>query len=93
MEVITIQTEAFKVIMEKIDRIDRKFDSYIQKPELKDKWFDIQEACFLLKVSKRTLSNYRKNGALPYSKVDGKIYFKATDLQRLLEKNYKKIRR
>ncbi len=93
MEVITIQTEAFKVIMEKIDRIDKKLDSNLQKPALKDTWFDISEACFILKISKRTLHNYRKEGMIPFSRIDGKIYFKATDLQKLLEKNYKKLRR
>ena len=93
MEVITIQSEAFKVIMEKMDRIDKKLDSNVQQPALKDPWFDIQEACFILKISKRTLANYRKEGLLPYSKIDGKIYFKAADIQKLLEKNYKKLRR
>lgn len=93
MEVITIQSEAFKAIMEKMDRIDKKLDSNLKQPTLKDAWFDNQEACFILKVSKRTLQNYRKAGILPFSQIDGKIYYKATDIQKHLEKNYRRIRR
>lgn len=93
MEVITIQSEAFRQIMDKLNGIDQKLESQKPKPALKDTWFDIQEACFILKVSKRTLQNYRKDRVLPYSKIDGKIYFKADDIQKHLERNYKKIRR
>lgn len=93
MEVITIQSEAFKVILEKMDRIDKKLDSNLKTPTLKDPWYDTQEACFILKVSKRTILTYRNQGKLPYSKIDGKIYFKEADIQKLLENHYKKLRR
>jgi len=63
------------------------------EPSLKDTWLDIQEVCFLLKISKRTLQTYRDKGILPYSQVNGKIYFKAADIQKHLEKNYRKISR
>ncbi len=93
MEVITIQSEAFQRIIDKLDGISRKLDSQKPQQALKDTWLDIQEACFILKVSKRTLQYYRKDGVLPYSKIDGKIYFKAADIQKHLERNYRKIRR
>jgi len=93
MEVITISTDAFKAIMDKMDRIERKLKGQVPQSPLKDTWLDIQEVCDILKISKRTLQKYRNDGTLPFSKVEGKVYFKASDVQKHLEKHYKKLRR
>jgi excisionase family DNA binding protein len=55
---------------------------------LHERWLDIYETCQLLKISKRTLQSYRDNGIIPYSKFGGKIYFKASDIQKYLEDHY-----
>jgi hypothetical protein len=56
--------------------------------KLSDIWFDNQEVMELLKVSPRTLQNMRDTQVLPYSKVGGKIYYKSTDIEKLLKENY-----
>ncbi|NHJ33677.1 MAG: helix-turn-helix domain-containing protein [Asgard group archaeon] len=53
-----------------------------------DVWLDTSEAARILKVSTRTLQNYRDNGTLPFSKIGSKIYFKATDIEGLLTEHY-----
>ena len=93
MEVITISTEAFQAIIEKLDKINDRLDLQKPVPMLNDRWLDIQEACFLLRISKRTLQSYRDNGMLPFSQINGKIYFKAKDIENHLEKNYRKFTR
>ena len=93
MEVITISTEAFQAIIDKIDKINDRLDLQKPVPMLNDRWLDIQEACFLLRISKRTLQSYRDNGLLPFSQINGKIYFKAKDIENHLEKNYRKFTR
>jgi len=93
MEYITISTQAFQAIIDKIDKINDRLDLQQPLPMLDDTWLDIQEACILLRLSKRTLQKYRVQGVLPFSQVNGKIYFKASDIQKHLEKNYKKGRR
>ena len=93
MEVITISTEAFQAIIDKIDKINDRLDLQKPVPMLNDRWLDIQEACFLLRISKRTLQSYRDNGMLPFSQINGKIYFKAKDIDNHLEKNYRKFTR
>ena len=40
-----------------------------------------------LKLSKRTLLDYRSNGILPYYQIGGKILYRESDIVRLLEKN------
>ena len=42
-----------------------------------------------LKLSKRTLLDYRSNGILPYYQIGGKILYRESDIVRLLEKNRK----
>ena len=88
MELITFESDAFKQIMNQIGNLSQKIDDNIRKQPLSDVWLDIQEACQLLKVSKRTLQTYRDNGTLSYSQIGGKIYFKAADLDNHLKNHY-----
>lgn len=42
----------------------------------------------LLKISRRTLQDYRTNGILSYYLLGGKVLYKESDVLKLLEKNY-----
>ena len=54
----------------------------------KQAWIDGQDVMFALKISKRTLQSLRDTGILPYSRINGKFYYKVADLEKLLESNY-----
>ncbi len=41
-----------------------------------------KEVAYLLKVSRRTLQDYRNNGILPYRQVGGKILYRASDIEK-----------
>jgi hypothetical protein len=56
--------------------------------KLSDTWLDNQEVMEILKASPRTLQNLRDTNALPYSKVGGKIYYKASDVENYLKGGY-----
>ncbi len=45
-----------------------------------------KEVAYLLKVSRRTLQDYRNNGILPYTQVGGKILYRASDIEKTLMK-------
>jgi hypothetical protein len=65
--------------------------SQLQKSRLehfKEAWIDGQEVMLSLNISKRTLQTLRDNGTLPYSRINGKFYYKVSDLESLLESNY-----
>jgi len=64
--------------------------NFIDAGNLSERWLDIQEVCLQLKISKRTLQSYRDERILSFSQIAGKIYFKASDIEALLEKHYKK---
>ncbi|MCI7307748.1 MAG: helix-turn-helix domain-containing protein [Alistipes senegalensis] len=50
----------------------------------RDKWLDNCETCRLLNVSARTMQTYRDTGKLPYSQINNKIYYKASDVETFL---------
>ena len=89
MHVITMTTEAYMHLIGKIDAIAQNMDRKVKEKPLSDTWLDMQDTCHLLKISKRTLQTYRDNGTLPFSQVGGKIYFKASDIEKHLENHYK----
>lgn len=55
---------------------------------LKDTWLDNQDVLQTLHISKRTLQTLRSNGTIPYSKIQGKFYYKVSDIEQLLQDNY-----
>lgn len=52
-----------------------------------------KEVAYLLKVSRRTLLDYRNNGILPYTLVGGKILYRTSDIERILMNGYKEAYR
>lgn len=52
-------------------------------------WLDVTDTAKWLKVSLRTLQNYRDQGLIPFSQIGAKIYFRLEDLQEFLMKHYK----
>ena len=88
MEVITFESAAFKELIKNINEIKFSLSEKAKKTPLSEIWLDISETCMLLKISKRTLQTYRDNGILSYSQISGKIYFKASDIEVHLQRNY-----
>ncbi|MBN2638738.1 MAG: helix-turn-helix domain-containing protein, partial [Bacteroidales bacterium] len=74
MEIITIESPAFSKLLANLEKLTRELHTQNQgcKPSkeqtlpkgkltMNDQWLDKEEVCELLKVSKRTLQNYRDN--------------------------------
>ncbi|MBL4587465.1 MAG: helix-turn-helix domain-containing protein [Flavobacteriales bacterium] len=87
MEVITIQSEAFQSIIDKLDEIEKK--AIESSPDPENVWLDNQEFCQLLKISKRTAQNYRDNGIVPFSQMASKVYYRLSDVHAMLEKHHR----
>ncbi|MCF8372403.1 MAG: helix-turn-helix domain-containing protein [Bacteroidales bacterium] len=78
--------EAYNKIMNRLDQIDNKVNN--QMIPFNKEWIDTQEVCEMLHVSKRTLQNYRDQGKIPFSQIDGKMYYRQKDILNILESNY-----
>jgi len=94
MNVITIESDAFKQIMDKLKGLDEKFVELKMEADtpLSERWLDNQDVMLLLKISKRTLQTYRDESRIPFSQIGQKIYYRASDIEKFLKKNYRKIR-
>ena len=90
MEVITIESQAFKELQTKIGTI-AKFVTALQSKEEEqpptESWVDSYEVCTFLKISSRTLQRLRSANAINYSQIRGKIFYKISEVQRLLNEN------
>ena len=48
-----------------------------------------KEVAYLLKVSRRTLQDYRNNGMIAYYRLGGKILYKESDIEKLVMSGYR----
>ena len=80
--------KAYRRLKDKMDLLDRKLNENSKPNPLSETWLDTQETCQLLKITKRTLQAYRLNGTLPFSTLGGKTYFRASDIEKHLNRNY-----
>ena len=51
------------------------------------KWLTLNEAAEYLRISDRNLRKLAKNSKLPFYKLEGKILFKISELDKYIEKN------
>ena len=87
MEVITIESQAYKNLMSKVDTI---FDYVISQQHIQDEedsWVDSYEVCTFLKISDRTLQRLRSENKINYSRIRGKNYYKISEIKRMMEEN------
>ncbi|MCF8372106.1 MAG: helix-turn-helix domain-containing protein [Bacteroidales bacterium] len=82
--------EAFTKILTRLDQIEKKVLN--PSTQLRKEWIDSQEVCEMLHISKRTLQNYRDQKRIPFSSIDGKMYYKYEDISSILEMNYTPIK-
>ena len=53
-----------------------------------ERYLTDSEVASILKVSRRTLQEYRTNGILPYILLGGKVLYRESDLEEVLESCY-----
>ena len=86
MEIVTIEKRTFELWKQKFEEfISRMDELYSPLRKKQDKWLDNWETCRLLNVSSRTMQTYRDTGKLPYSQINSKIYYKASDVETFVQ--------
>lgn len=85
MEVITIDSKAYKELIEKIDSIaDYIRNTQNSSEEIDEVWVDSYEVCTFLRISERTLQRLRTNNLISYSILSGKTYYSIGEIKRIL---------
>ena len=88
MEAIIITKDQFSDLMSKLDTIQSQLNS--KNDPKKETFLDNQEFLLLMKISKRTAQTWRDEGKISFSQVGSKIYYKLSDVEKLLQENYNK---
>ena len=85
-----IDDQKLNRIFDEIDSLRKELKAEKAKTskKLSETWLDNQEVMEILKISPRTLQNLRDSKSLPFSKIGGKIYYKASDVEKILNENY-----
>lgn len=75
-------------VKEVMREINGFLSSYKSEKDLSKEWIDGKEARKILRISPKTLQNYRDNKVIPFSQYGNKIYYKRTDLESFFEQHY-----
>jgi len=86
MNAVILSQEQFDTIMNRIDEIKTEVSSTSKSKA--DDFVDNADFIKLMNISKRTAQAWRDEGKIAFSQVGGKIYYKMSDVQELLNHNY-----
>ena len=92
MDIIAIESKTFEQMKERFKDFSNQVRSLCGNNRNNEQWISNTEVCELLKISHRTLQSYRDNGTLPYSQIGRKCYYKALDVEQLLNQSKQESR-
>jgi hypothetical protein len=87
MNAVIISQENFDEVIKRLDKIQNEVSKIQFEP--KDPILDNAQVCQILGLSKRSLCDYRSSGIISYSQIGAKIYYRLSEINRLLDKHYK----
>ena len=76
------------VLMAKLETIQSQLN--VKSDAKKETFLDNQEFLLLMKISKHTAQTWRDEGKISSSQVGNKIYYKLSDVEKLLTEHYNK---
>lgn len=86
MEIVNIDAQTFETMLSKFESFSRRVEQlYLLHGEKgTNDWLDNQDVCLLLNISPRTLQTFRDNGTLAYTQINHKIYYKSSDVEKMV---------
>jgi hypothetical protein len=84
---LIITDEQYSNLLSQIESINKHIKNSEKKFNLNV--LDNSDLMRKLNVSKRLLQHWRDNGIIAFSQINGKIYYKFEDVQKLIDNNYK----
>ncbi len=91
-ELITMKTERIVSFFKSLDRMLDGIEGMVRncKPTLNgERYLTDKEVSAKLRVSRRTLQDYRNEGRIPYCQLGGKVLYRESDIQRVLDNGYR----
>ena len=90
---LNMEVDDMQVVLSAISGVSKRIKEVAQthKPLIGGEHFLTgKEVCERLYISPRTLQDYRDRRIIPYTQFAGKILYKVSDLEKMLDENYKK---
>ena len=77
----------FSALIERFEKLERAFERMNRLKDCLDgdTLLDNYDLCRLLGVTKRTLARYRQKKLIRYYMIDGRTYYKASEIQEFLQ--------
>ena len=91
-ELVTKDNERIKSIFCSLDRLLDRIEIVMTgyEPSLNgERFLTVAQVSDRLKISRRALQEYRTQGKIPYLQLGGKTLYRESDIQKLLEQNYR----
>lgn len=91
-DVITVDDAAVATMLENMRKGSKWLSSFLEgyRPPLDgERYLTDREVAELLRVSRRTLQEYRNDRLLPYILLGGKVLYPESGLREVLEANYR----
>lgn len=95
-ETITRDNEKVTLLLERMDWLMENMESLAEnyKPVLGgERFLTDKELSAILKISRRSLQDYRNEGRIPYIQLGGKILYRESDIEQILKNGYRKAYR
>lgn len=92
-DVVTMDDNAVATMLESMRKGSKWLTAFLEsyRPPLDgERYLTDREVAVLLRVSRRTLQEYRNNRVLPFILLGGKVLYPESGLRELLEANYRK---
>ena len=84
--------ERVKSFFLSLDRISSLMERLVasRRPTLNgESFYTDKELSQKLKISRRSLQDYRNEGRIPYIQLGGKVLYRSSDIEKLLENGYR----
>ena len=88
-----VSNDEAKSIGDFIERLNAVEHKLKKMQYINDVFLDNYEFLKVMNISKRTAQSWRDSGIVSFSQVGAKIYYRFSDIEELLNKNYKKSKR
>ena len=82
MNAVILTEDQYKELVNRLDDLKSSISEKQKTP--KDPFLDNQEFIQMMNISKRTAQNWRDDGIISFSQLGSKIYYRMSDVQKLL---------
>ncbi len=91
-ELITEHDERIRSYFQALGRLSKTLETLFSKRKFSldgESFYTDEELSQRLKISRRSLQDYRNQERIPYIKLGGKILYRSSDVERMLKKGYR----